>query len=653
MQIATILDQIDLGAMALPEFQRGYVWSRNQVRELMKSLYRRYPVGSLLVWVTKTESATARGDGKLQEGTVELLLDGQQRITSLYGIIRGQVPKFFDGNKNSFTGLYFHLEDEEFQFYMPTRMRDNPLWVDVTELMQIGLGEAIQRLMKVNGLESSDHTKYINRLTAIDGIKQCELHIEKVTGKDKTVDVVVDIFNRVNTGGTKLSQGDLALAKICAEWPDARMEMKLRLDKWKKAGFSFRLEWLLRNINTITTGEALFSALENIDRANFEIGLKKSEKYIDQLLNLISSRLGLDHDRVLKNPAFPLMVRYLEQRGGKLTNAHERDQLLYWYIHTFLWGRYSGSSESYLNRDLEAIENVTPEDGSDGLDRLIAGLRQDRGDLELSELDFHGATRGSRFYTMLYMMTRICQARDWGTGVELKKHLLGNLSSLQMHHIFPQALLYEHDFGRREVNAIANFTFLTQETNLEVLRQNPEKYIPAYEKKFPGIMASHWIPMDPELWKVENYHEFLAERRRLLADAANTFLDQLLAGQVPDTEEEMSVLDQDQTVIHGGVESEDEEVELLQCIEWLAEQSLAEGELLYELTDEDTGKPLAILDLAWPNGLQEGLSQSVAILLEEGPEVEASASAQGYRFFTSIDRFKQYVNREVLVLEEV
>ena len=285
MQIATILDQIDLGAMALPEFQRGYVWSRNQVRELMKSLYRRYPVGSLLVWGTKTESATARGDGKLQEGTVELLLDGQQRITSLYGIIRGQAPKFFDGNMNSFTGLYFHLEDEEFQFYMPTRMRDNPLWVDVTELMQIGLGEAIQRLMNVNGLKSSDHTKYINRLTAIDGIKQCELHIEKVTGKDKTVDVVVDIFNRVNTGGTKLSQGDLALAKICAEWPDARMEMKQRLDKWKKAGFSFRLEWLLRNINTITTGEALFSALENIDRANFEIGLKKAEKYIARLIH--------------------------------------------------------------------------------------------------------------------------------------------------------------------------------------------------------------------------------------------------------------------------------------------------------------------------------------------------------------------------------
>jgi len=81
MQIQTILDQIDLGAMALPEFQRGYVWNREQVRGLMYSLYRKHPVGSLLVWATKTENADARGDQALQAGSVKLLLDGQQRIT--------------------------------------------------------------------------------------------------------------------------------------------------------------------------------------------------------------------------------------------------------------------------------------------------------------------------------------------------------------------------------------------------------------------------------------------------------------------------------------------------------------------------------------------------------------------------------------------
>ena len=74
MKIATILDQVDLGAMALPEFQRGYVWNRDQVKGLMHSLYRKHPVGSLLVWVTKTENIEARGDGELQPGTVKLLL---------------------------------------------------------------------------------------------------------------------------------------------------------------------------------------------------------------------------------------------------------------------------------------------------------------------------------------------------------------------------------------------------------------------------------------------------------------------------------------------------------------------------------------------------------------------------------------------------
>jgi hypothetical protein len=237
MQIATILDQIDLGSMALPEFQRGYVWNRDQVRGLMLSLYRKHPVGSLLVWVTKTETANARGDGTLAPGSVKLLLDGQQRITSLYGIIRGKAPQFFDGDTRAFTGLYFNLDDEVFEFYAPLKMKDNPLWIDVTDLMQINAGEAIKRIVTIPELQAN-LTTYINRLNAIDTIKQIDLHIEDVAGEDKTVEVVVDIFNRVNSGGTKLSKGDLALAKICAESPDARSEMKVRLTKWKKAGFN-------------------------------------------------------------------------------------------------------------------------------------------------------------------------------------------------------------------------------------------------------------------------------------------------------------------------------------------------------------------------------------------------------------------------------
>ena len=110
MKISTILDHIDSGHMALPEFQRGYVWNRDQVRGLFDSLYRRHPVGGLLVWATESKTATHRGDGPLAAGVVKLLLDGQQRMTSLYGVVRGKPPKFFDGNAKAFTGLRFHLD---------------------------------------------------------------------------------------------------------------------------------------------------------------------------------------------------------------------------------------------------------------------------------------------------------------------------------------------------------------------------------------------------------------------------------------------------------------------------------------------------------------------------------------------------------------
>lgn len=643
MKINTILDQIDLGAIALPEFQRGYVWNRDQVRSLMHSLYRKHPVGSLLVWVTKTEEADTRGDGQLTPGSVKLLLDGQQRMTTLYGIVRGAAPKFFDGNAQAFTGLYFNLDEENFEFYAPIRMKDKPAWISVTDCMQIGTAEAIQRLFDIPELQA-ERAAYIKRLASLEAIKDIDLHVEEVTGEDKTVDIVVDIFNRVNSGGTKLSKGDLALAKICAQWPQARDEMKKRLDKWSKAGFYFRLEWLLRNINTILTGEALFSALKDVNTEAFISGLTQAERMVDTLLNLISGRLGLDHDRVLGSPySFPLLARYLAQRGGSLRDHRERDELLYWYVHTFLWGRYTGSTESILNQDLRLIEDV---DG--GLDRLINQLRQNRGDLSIHANDFMGWSMGARFYPMLYMLTRVHGARDWGTGLPLSANLLGRFSALHQHHIFPKSLLYQHGYSRPEVNAIANFCFLTQDSNLKVADRLPEDYFEEAELNNPGALASQWIPMDRELWKVENYRDFLTARRELLAQAANQFLDSLLSGSVPEAQPAPSILDRVGEAVPGGVIGEEEERVVFECVDWIADHGLPEGELAYELVDPDTGQPLAILDLAWPNGLQEGLSDPVALLIDEDPETEQIVNAAGYRFFTDVESFKSYVRQHIL-----
>ncbi len=97
-KLGTILDQIDAGTMLLPEFQRGYVWNRDQVRGLMRSLYRDYPVGALLIWEADGGNQAVRGVPAPGSGPKQLLLDAQQRVTTLYGLIRGRPPSFFEGD---------------------------------------------------------------------------------------------------------------------------------------------------------------------------------------------------------------------------------------------------------------------------------------------------------------------------------------------------------------------------------------------------------------------------------------------------------------------------------------------------------------------------------------------------------------------------
>jgi hypothetical protein len=645
VKISTILDHIDSGHIALPEFQRGYVWNREQVRGLFDSLYRRHPVGSLLVWATESNSASHRGDGQLAAGVVKLLLDGQQRMTTLYGVVRGRAPKFFDGNAQAFSDLRFHLDSEKFAFYSPISMKEDPLWVDVTALMQKGMGGLGHSISVLNATpaHAMKLPEYLGRLTTLLGILDIGFHVEEVTGADKTLDIVVDIFNKVNSGGTKLSKGDLALAKICADWPKARETMKAGLAKWEDAGYSFNLDWLLRSVNTVMTGEAKFQYLHEKTKSEVEDALKRAVKQIDASLNMIAGRFGLDHDQVFFGRfAVPVMVRYLDQKGT--LTSKERDKLLFWYLQAAMWGRYSGSTETFIDQDLAALEGPGA-----GVDKLIEQLRLWRGGLRVEPEHFTGWSVGARFYSILYMLTRMGAACDWGNGLPLKAGLLGKMNRLEVHHIFPKSRLYASklNFKRPEVNALGNFCFLTKDTNLDISNRLPKDYFPEIEKAHPGALASQWIPADPTLWEIDRYRDFLQARKELLAKELNLRLKELLHGDLQWLQGTASV---EVTVAAegDGITSEAEENALEAFNDWVAGQQLPRGQLNYELSESlgDGSKPL--LDLAWPAGLQENLSQPVALLLNRPSEVLAIASQCGFQCFAQMDQAKAYIQRTIL-----
>ncbi len=635
-QVSALLGQIDSGTIVLPEFQRGYVWSRDQVRGLLRSLYLNYPVGGLLVWETRAGASGIRHAEGDDASVRTLLLDGQQRMTSLYGVVRGKAPEFFEGDDKAFLGLHFNVEDETFEFYGPMKMKGDPTWVDITSLFQDGLEPFINRFNEPE--HASKFAEYITRLTRLRGILDREFHLEKIVGEDKTIDVVVDIFNRVNSGGTKLSKGDLALAKIASRSPETRQLMRTELNRWQKAGYDFSLDWLLRNVTAVATGRALFVSLDGTTSKEFDQALKASIGYVDTILNALADRLGLDHGRVLLSRyAIPVLTLYLHMNGGSFPNAAQRDKALYWYIHAGMWGRFSSSVESRLAQDYETLSQK-------GLDGIIETLARTRGDsLQVNPSDFTGFGMGSRFYPMLYLMTRVSGAKDFGTGLDLKMNLLGRLSSLQVHHTFPKRPLYDAEYSRGEVNAVANFVFLTQETNLAISKTPPSEYMPKFEADNPGVLASQWIPLDQSLWEIDRYVDFLSARRILLANAANDFLQNLLMGNTSG----MAAIPR--TGLVEDLEPDPNAAAITVMLAQLSEHAVVPPLLDHQVDDPSTGARLCVAEAFWPDGLQPGRGEPVVLELNtEDSDIER-LQAIGYRVFTSCSALLTYVAREAAI----
>jgi hypothetical protein len=622
-KLSAVLDQIDAGTMLLPEFQRGYVWNRDQVRGLMRSLYRGYPVGALLVWETDTTGQAVRGVTDAR-GTRALLLDGQQRVTTLYGLVRGRPPAFFEGDPGAFSGLRFNVETESFEFYGPVKMKDDPRWIDVTALFVDG-PTAVAKDLHAHPDTSARFFEYLDRLQTLRNVLDRDFYVDAITGADKTVDVVVDIFNRVNSGGTKLSKGDLALARICSEWADARPTMRRNLDRWAAdRNVRFTADWLLRNVNAVATGRAPFSALEDVSAAEFEDALYKTLHNVDHLLELIAGRLGLDHDRVLfGKAALPVLSRLLHQRDGRFADQAEADRALCWFVHAAVRGRFAATAETTLARDLQTVD-------AEGIDGVITALRRTRkGRLTIDPQDFEGSGRGSRSYPLIYLVSRTGGALDLLT----ERPLGADTGAIEVHEIFPRAALTKAGYSHAEVNAVANYAFVTPSTATALHGREPGEYLPTLPNP-----ASQWIPEGT--WRIQDYPKFLAARRKLLAAAANEFLGELMAGTLPESPALAAV-----AVTEEAAQPDPRAVQVTALIEELAGLGYARPLRDEEITDAETARILAVAEAFWPDGLQVGQGKPVVLELDPDEADLPRLAELGCEVFTSVDALRGYVQR--------
>ncbi len=390
-----------------------------------------------------------------------------------------------------------------------------------------------------------------------------------------------------------------------------------------------------------------YERLERIDIETIRQSLSQTELAVDHLLEAMRNHLYMDNDRVFSSKqALPVIVKFLTRHNGRFPDRATMVRILHWYLSVAIWGRFSGPIETVINQDLSALETESP------IDALLRNLRQSQGERIVTHENFDVNYNRARFYPLLYVMSRVNNAKDWGTGNQLRHHSLGDHTNLEMHHIFPKAYLRREGIMANDANNIGNIAFQTRETNRAIGRRPPQEYMPGVSERWPGTLESQWVPTNPDLWRVENYQKFLQERRCRLADAANSMLDTLRRGLLPPYAEPFDTL---QTTavpeisdITGGIDSEDETAILAALNEFVLEHGLAAGQMAYEIFDEDTGEPTAVLDLAWPDGLQAGYSRPVAVLIDEDASVQLAANDANFRVFTSSTDFRHYVQREIL-----
>lgn len=495
-QVSGLVGMVQGKSIELPEIQRAYVWSRPQVRDLLDSLYRGYPVGTILIWQTE-EAPPARGlEVQHESGTwepVKFLLDGQQRLTALTRIFREGDPD-----------IRFNLETEEFQVSNAAIRRD-PRWIPVTEVFRRG---AIAVAVEHGLVQRPDAQILLERLNRLEAISKYQVPVHVLKGFQ--YEEVTEIFVRVNSKGTRLREAELAIARLAFRLPGmVTEELKKFEDEIDNQGYDIDLRFLVRCLVAVATGQSRFGPLSNVPEEGIRTAWTKTRRAIEHFLNLLKKNLGVESAEWLPSiNAMVVPVAYLASAGLRDIDVKG---LLRWFVLASTWQRYAGSAETAMDQDLRVLNEPDP------FGSLIEQIRQAVGRLEVTATDLDDAGIQSPLFLATYLACRHQEATDWWTGVTLSSTNLGRAHLLELHHIFPRAIVRDL-YPQRDVNELANIAFLSQAANREIGMKEPRQYLPEIPEE---RLRQQFIPLDHKLWSVDRFQDFLAARREMLAASIN------------------------------------------------------------------------------------------------------------------------------------
>ncbi|MGI0022565.1 MAG: GmrSD restriction endonuclease domain-containing protein, partial [Nitrososphaeraceae archaeon] len=505
--ISSLLQDISLKRIVLPEIQREYVWSEQKARDLVDSLYKKFPIGVILLWRQQSVS-----DFRLLEGQEDstrdpdwYILDGQQRLTSLNQIKSGNVK------------VRFNIDDEIFSIENRANASD-PKWLRVDEIWNKGTA-AVAKVLS-NSLDisiESVYEKYVDKIKKIEEIPNYKLPVFEERGDNYAR--IAEIYMRLNEKGTKLKKAEINLALVVLKFPrvfyDKLSGLVQEFEDWE-----LDTNFFLRCFVSISTKQSKYEPLRkyltNASQDEVLSNLEKVRESLKASFDFITSRFGISPDNNTKLipseiAIIPLMM-YLAKTNGRVDTARELDILTLWFFAASHFGRYSGPTESLLNEDFKAlgIDNT--------IDSWLNSIKRERVDLNVRELE--GRINNTNLFA-LYFALRSNNAIDWWSGTSLN-----NTANIEFHHIFPKKVLKDFGYPDNQINDIRNIAIVSRKANRKISAMEPRKYF-ASEIGDMNRVYSQFVPQDEHYWKVENYLEFLAKREESIINKLNQTLKEL------------------------------------------------------------------------------------------------------------------------------
>lgn len=560
--ITSLIEDIDMGKIGLPELQRPFVWPNVNVRDLLDSLYRGYPAGFLLFWKTGGEGGLKNiGTGPKQAVPELAIVDGQQRLTSLYAVIKGAEVLRATFKKERIE-IAFNPLSERFDVADAATKKDRSYIPNISKLWEPAYNQRQFREAFIKQLSESreltDEEKgqiedAINRLRDLTAYSFTALTLNASVDEQ----TIAEVFVRINGKGKTLNQADFIMTLMSVFWEQGRVELEefalkaITPSDGQSSPFNHFMKPSPDQMLRATVGLALKRArLENVYSAlrgrDAAIGLDNPEKREGQfalmreaqqaVLNLANWHHYLDSLKLAgyrgqkmissETAIIYCYVLYLIGiRDYGIDRTAMRQVIAEFFFMAAMTGRYTNSPETRFEADLSMVRGQV--DGSAFTARLreicVTTLTGDYWDITLpSQLATSAARSPSLFayQASLIKLDAPVLFSPMKIAALVDPAIKGSKASLEQHHLFPRGYLEEQGVkDLKLINQIANFAPVEWPANIKIGKQAPTSYVPALDAALSGSQRDHVYHLHalPPLWWEMPYDEFLVARRLRMA----------------------------------------------------------------------------------------------------------------------------------------